>query len=326
MPEHEPNAPPSSLEDAVMREISDRSPAPGTSRSTTSDPPPIIEPSELKRRSSNPPGDDDSDESVLPSIPPDAIVPGAVSSDEMPAVPAVSDALVPTAPVAMPAVMPVAPAQDDPEAEIQTGEIETAEIRYESPFATKVVEGQEASAPAEAVAHKPEVAAPAKPEPDVRKRSSWGYLVGFAVLAMLVVAALKVSGGSEGEYTSPPTPTPTATPTATATATATPTATATATPTPTATATATPTPTASAAADDVPPGAEVPAGYGLITIDAPAGARVRVDGATVGLGPTSSVAAPGYHEVRVEQGGRDVKSVVEVRAGKTTHAGSTLIP
>jgi hypothetical protein len=30
--------------------------------------------------------------------------------------------------------------------------------------------------------------------------------------------------------------------------------------------------------------------------------------------------------VRVEQGGHELKSVVEVRAGKTTHAGSTLLP
>ena len=83
----------------------------------------------------------------------------------------------------------------------------------------------------------------------------------------------------------------------------------------------------SSAPDDVPPGAEVPAGYGLIFVEAPAGARVRIDGAVVGLGPaTSAVAAPGYHEVRVEQEGHEAKNGVEVRAGKTTHAGSTLLP
>jgi hypothetical protein len=46
---------------------------------------------------------------------------------------------------------------------------------------------------------------------------------------------------------------------------------------------------------------------------------VRIDGAIGGAGPLASlVAAPGYHEVRVEQDGHDTKQVIEVRAGKTT--------
>ena len=45
---------PSSLADAVMREISDRSPEPGASRPVSSSPPPLVEPSNLKPRS-NPP-------------------------------------------------------------------------------------------------------------------------------------------------------------------------------------------------------------------------------------------------------------------------------
>ena len=71
--------------------------------------------------------------------------------------------------------------------------------------------------------------------------------------------------------------------------------------------------------DDLPPGAEVPPGYGLVEVTAPAGSRVRIDGAIGGAGPLASlVAAPGYHEVRVEQDGHDTKQVIEVRAGKTT--------
>ncbi len=96
-PHDDSSAPPSSLEDAVMREISDRSPAPGATRTSGSDPPPIIEPSELKRRSSNPPRDDESDETLLPSIPPDAIVPGAASSDEMAVAPVVASDSIPLA-------------------------------------------------------------------------------------------------------------------------------------------------------------------------------------------------------------------------------------
>jgi hypothetical protein len=65
----------------------------------------------------------------------------------------------------------------------------------------------------------------------------------------------------------------------------------------------------------------------LIQVEAPAGARIRIDGALVGRGPTtSSVAAPGYHEVRAEMDGKESKSVIEVRAGKTAHAGFTPPP
>jgi hypothetical protein len=35
---------------------------------------------------------------------------------------------------------------------------------------------------------------------------------------------------------------------------------------------------------------------------------------------------PGYHEVRVEQGGREAKYVIEVRAGKVTRVRSALLP
>ncbi len=94
-----------------------------------------------------------------------------------------------------------------------------------------------------------------------------------------------------------------------------------------ATASATGSTSASAASDDLPPGAEVPPGYGLIAVTAPAGARVRIDGAIVGKGPAASgVAAPGYHEVRVESGGRESKSVIEVRGGKTARVDSPLPP
>ena len=83
---------PSSLEDAVMREISDRSPNPGAARMPTSNPPPIVEPSALRKRSSNPPSSEEAQAQAQPteerhglaSIPPDAVVPGASSSEELP--------------------------------------------------------------------------------------------------------------------------------------------------------------------------------------------------------------------------------------------------
>ncbi len=78
---------PSSLEDAVMREISERSPDPGAVHGGL-DLPPIVEPSELRPRSSNPPANQEEakelvdDHALLPSIPPDAIVPAATSNEE----------------------------------------------------------------------------------------------------------------------------------------------------------------------------------------------------------------------------------------------------
>jgi DNA-binding response OmpR family regulator len=76
------DAAPSSLEDAVMREISDRSPYPGAAHPSAPELPPIVEPSELRPRSSNPPAEvDPVADKPLPSIPPDAIVPDTLGAD-----------------------------------------------------------------------------------------------------------------------------------------------------------------------------------------------------------------------------------------------------
>jgi len=76
------DAAPSSLEDAVMREISDRSPYPGAAHPSAPELPPIVEPSELRPRSSNPPAEvDPGGDKPLPSIPPDAIVPDTLGAD-----------------------------------------------------------------------------------------------------------------------------------------------------------------------------------------------------------------------------------------------------
>jgi len=297
-PAYHSNAPPSSLEDAVMREISDRSPAPGASRSSGSDPPPIVEPSELKRRSSNPPGDDDLDEGMLPSIPPDAVVPGAASSDEMAIAPAsLSEAVVP-----VPSSRPPVDRAAAPPGAMPGEEAVTIDAKYESPFGSNGTPGEAVSPPERPASPAPPATEKPRSAAGPTKRSTWGFFVAFAVLTAAVWAAQRAGG--EGEAHMGPAASA-ATIAATASAGA----------------------TAGSAFEDLPPGAVVPPGYGLIAVDAPPGARVRIDGAAVGLGPSaSSVATPGYHEVRLEQGGRELKSVVEVRAGKTTHAGSTLIP
>jgi len=88
---------------------------------------------------------------------------------------------------------------------------------------------------------------------------------------------------------------------------------------PSASASASAAPSAIGVSDDIPPGAEVPAGYGLVEVRAQQGSRLRIDGAVVANGPSASlVAAPGHHEVRAERDGRTTKHVVEVRAGKVT--------
>jgi hypothetical protein len=82
-----------------------------------------------------------------------------------------------------------------------------------------------------------------------------------------------------------------------------------------------------AASDDLPPGAVVPAGYGMLEIAVPPTARVRVDGADAGKGPLSSSAQrAGYHQVRVDQDGKSSQYVIEVRAGKTTRVKSSPLP
>ena len=83
----------------------------------------------------------------------------------------------------------------------------------------------------------------------------------------------------------------------------------------------------SSATDDLPPGAEVPPGFGLLEVRVPARAVVRIDGTVAGSGPfVANVATPGYHEVRVELAGRETAQVVEVHAGKATRIGSAQAP
>jgi hypothetical protein len=290
---------PSSLEDAVMREISDRSPDPGGAHVPTSNPPPIVEPSALRKRSSNPPAVDDDwdtvEEPPLASIPPDAVVPAAASATEPEhdtdlEAPYSSPFAVTTEPLAphpAPAPsLPELPREPEPDPPARTIE-PTVPLPRAAP---------------------PAVDAPPLPleEPVLPRRSAWPFIAAFAGLGLAVGVVLQVRGGAAPEATgptasAPPAPVPPAS-TAPALPSASPSAA-----------------TATNASDDLPPGAEVPPGFGLVEVTAPAGSRVRIDGAIGGAGPLASlVAAPGYHEVRVEQDGRDTKQVIEVRAGKTT--------
>ncbi len=343
------DGPPSSLEDAVMREISDRSPDPGTVQGGL-DLPPIIEPSELRPRSSNPPPPDRDDpeygdSAFLPSIPPDAIVPGATSNEEFAVVPAAFGDLASAfqaededkqqlEPALEEEVQEVAAVPEEPEELARPRQRAASErrlviVRESSPIPPPPDEDDEDDV--ETLVRDPShvAAAPSPPAPPklasappVPPKSGGGLVLGvvaFLLLGGVVVAVLRMSSPAVES----PTPRPPA-PTVTATASAVPPAP----PPPTTTAVETATGLAPpAASDDVPTNAGVPPGYGILEIAAPAGARVRVDGADVGTGPLASrVLRAGYHQVRVDQGGRNTQYVIEVRAGKTTHVKSAALP
>jgi DNA-binding response OmpR family regulator len=353
---------PSSLEDAVMRELSDRSPDPGGVRTSTSNPPPIIEPSALRKRSSNPPENLEElelvDEPPLPSLPPDAIVPahsseeilagGQTSSGKVLAVPPAPPVpeVVEATPIAPPlelrevteATAAVVP-KDEATAPVVVGELRTEPIvpavsPPKAPAADPVprprLDKTQPMLPTPAAVAPPAPPVPAKtavPAPvtataapatagEAPRRPIWGFLLAFGALVAVVAAVLNATraeppgpAAAESTAASPqPLPSPSVAPSASTTASSSPA-------------------TSAPATDELPPGAEVPPGFGLIEVKAPAGARVRVDGAIAGSGAAvSAVAAPGFHDLRVEKDGRESKFVIEVRASRTTRIDATLPP
>ena len=288
--------PPSSLEDAVMRELSDRALGPRATRAPTSDPPSIIDASELRRRSSNPPPSDGltdglDDRSVFPSLPPDAIVPAGASSDELSAAPyaaSVPDARIRDTPTTS-APAPAARASFPPPADVRAAAAATT-------------------------------MAPTRARERRRRRGVWGWLFSFVLLTAAIAAVLYWKEDTLRPFQSSvrpvsavsvpvPLPAPPFSPVTAAVPT----------PSPRADTTAT--------ADDLPTGAEVPPGFGLLEVRVAPRAIVRIDGTVAGSGPfVANVATPGYHEVRVEQAGRETAQVVEVHAGKATRVGSAQAP
>lgn len=173
-----------------------------------------------------------------------------------------------------------------------------AERTLPLPAAPPPVPRRPAHAPVEAVA-----------VPAARKRRPWPFVIAFGFLGLAVGVVVHVNSMDDAAVepsvvTAPVVVSP---PSASA-----------------------PVPAPSASATDptdLPPGAEVPPGLGLVEVVAPAGTRVRIDGAVAGTGPrVEAIAAPGFHEIRIEQDGGSDKQVVEVRAGKTTRVGAALPP
>ncbi len=331
---------PSSLEDAVMREISERSPAPGSVQGGL-DRPPIIDTSVLRARSSNPPAtrgearDIVDEQALLPSIPPDAVVPAAASNEEF----AVAAAVVGDLAGSVDEVhqltserrLVVRDASPVPELPGAT----KAEAKDQAPPSPEPTAAEPARAEAtpiislppedlKEVPEEPSLPAAASVPPPAPKSSAAGFVVAFALLAGAVVGVLRATGRDFESLR-------TGVAAATATAAAGPIGAA----RPTPSASAPPTPTISAAAsasaapadDNLPPGAIVPAGSGLLQIGAPPGAHVLVDGVDKGSGPLSSSAQrAGYHQVRIEQDGKHSQYVIEVRPGKTTRVKSSPLP
>jgi hypothetical protein len=355
--------------------------------------PPILDASQLRPRSSNPPANEEEgrepldEQALLPSIPPDAIVPAATSNEEFavaPPVPAdagasqVEEAFQLTSEKRLVAreASPV-PARDGSRAGDVNGPRgpvgRPREQRVDRPEGrVEIREREEARAPRDAGAVAPAIVSlppedlqevPDQPraravpaaEPSAASSSPWGFVVAFALLAGAVVAVLRMTGHDlEPQWPSTgPAPSVSAGSTATPNAavpvvpSAAPSATVATTPsagtrppstaagsTASASAAAPPSAATSSAAssggtadDALPPGAAIPAGYGMLQIGAPRGARVLVDGIDAGIGPLSStVQRAGYHQVRVEQDGKRTQYVIEVRAGKTTRVKSSPLP
>jgi CheY-like chemotaxis protein len=323
------DAVPSSLEDAVMRELSDRSPDPGAAHVPTSNPPPIIEPSELRPRSSNPPAVDHPEATseerlLLPSIPPDAVVPAAISSEELASAPASPEPPEVTSPVPDEATEapPPAEAQQDTEVEgryeallqASTQPMRMTTSPQPAPEKTQPLPvPAKATVEPEAVVGKALEAQPAPPPPAAQlPRSAWlGWALVVGAVAVIVGVALNKGPAPAPSTAAPPEP---GAPPVTSSA-----------PPPVSTSPSTSPPGDSFG--ELPPGVDVPRGFGMVEVAAPPGARIRVDGAIAGAGPSFSMAAaPGVHEVRVEGSGPESRSVIEVRAGKTTRVDAAAAP
>jgi CheY-like chemotaxis protein len=317
------DAAPSSLEDAVMREISERASQPRV----PSDPPPLVEVGALRPRS-NPPSEGEtdrkpdgvpaadesdptaSDRRALPSIPPDAIVPATAPSDEVPvALPSpVELPLIAGAPLgaleSAPAELSEATEVDAPVAEKHA---EKKAEPSEKPATDPNTPKTKISPPHAPVDEKPlRVVSERTPSPaavsterDAPKRSAWPAIAALAFIALVVGFGLRYASPSSDQAA--PQPSETSEPRASAAQLF----------------SAAPPQPSAAASDTLPPGVDVPPGKGLAEVLVAGEDAIRVDGEARGKGPQAFVAlAPGAHEVRVGAGASEKVRRVEISAGR----------
>ena len=279
---------PSSLADAVMRELSERAPE---LRTRSSNPPPIVEPSELKPRSSTPPSQT---APRSPSIPPDAIVPALEEADDRTEIDApvgptkhvmlgLEEEIAASIPIdfspLLPSVLapPVAPA---PEPVVQASQQDEVSIRIEA------IEPPSRTPLASAVgAGEPEPA----DLPVPRARWPWVMALGFVGAAVILgVQATQTavpSAASAGAAAS--SPAMTGVPVATA--------------------------PGGAKYEELPEGLAVPPGQGVLELTAPMPTSIFIDGVSRGSGANVRVPlTAGPHQVLAA----GIDRAIEVRAGR----------
>jgi DNA-binding response OmpR family regulator len=304
-PEERTQEAPASLEDAVMRQIDERWSYSGAAAARST----IVEPSQLRpRSSSSPPESPLEDGGPLPSIPPDAVVP-ATTSGEGPAAPAATSGEGPAA------AAPV----EDVSAEMLPASVPPPEPSQTQPLPRPVPPPLPA---VDRTLRLPAATSPAAvkgptPAPAPRSRASRLSLVLAFVALGLAIGAVWHARTDEAHpekglaAAAPSSADPASGPPARANAFGSSVALS----------------STGATSNDPNAAAILASGYGLVEVLAPPGVRVRIDGAVAGSGPTVSlVAAPGYHEVRIEQDGGYSKHVVEVQSGRTTRIDSALLP
>ncbi len=275
---------PSSLADAVMREISDRSPNPGGSRAISTTPPPIVEPSRLKVRSSPPEGQAPSAEAAsaeppafrasltLAEIAERTDVEHAyVEPNELPrelSVPVMRDVSIPvTIEPSLPARLFEGDASGRAPAAASAAMKAEPEKSERTPLASVVADG-----------------------PKAPGRARFTYAAAIAGGAVIVWAALHASSATPPEPTSGHAPNVTNA--------------------------ALPARAVEPSFVDLPAGAAPAAGEGMLVLSMPEEAAIKVDGAARGRGPKLSVALKaGSHELVV---GSAAPRNVEVRAGRAT--------
>lgn len=319
---------PSSLEDAVIRELSDRTPEPGTPAPPSSgDEPSIVAPGALRARNVVVP-DPTLGVARAPSLPPDAIVPAA--EDEKPRIEMPTDeVLVPAAP-SIPPVAPVeTPLAPHPEPTAFAKTLPAAGVQ------PVVVPEPPKSAPEASSAPTSNAASVAAPAPAPRSNALvWLLVVALAGGALYF--GVRASQGPAEDPSAPasstgsppmlvsnaaPPPTAPASVVAAALSAAPADAASSVETSPEAGDDASSAPGESPAGEDLPlpNGSVLAAGQGLLEVDTGGRDAVFIDKMELGRGPLLRVAlAPGMHEVRVKAHGEERVRFVLIRIGRRT--------
>jgi DNA-binding response OmpR family regulator len=303
---------PSSLEAALIQQISDRTPAPAPVAAAPGDAS-IVDTSELKARIPGTPLLRPESPEAIPSLPPDAMVPGSTSDER------IKIELASTA-----AVVPGSTSDN----RVQTSKLAST-VEAPAPPVPPKVEPAHAPEPEVPFVPRPRQAADERPARQPQQRGAFfvALIVAFAMIAALLFF-LQYEEGRPGDSNAvPPGPSaPAVVPSG-----------------PTGMAPASPvvpassvegaehaergaTPSASASAEPssgedlpLPVGAVVTPGQGLLDIETGAREAIFVDGVELGRGPFLRLTlSPGVHEVRLRAHGEERIRFVSIRPARRT--------